>query len=150
MNRIIPAGIQPLVDAMRPQEQKFWWLHLRGANLRGANLWGADLRNANLQSADLRGADLWGGLAVQAGISGSGDLRPTPDGWRISIGCWKHHTLDDLDDLIHDRVDWPEAKGNQRDKRRPMLIAVHALCLAHIAQQPDDIITNLDKKWNHA
>lgn len=114
---------------------------LGGANLRGANLWGADLREANLLYANL-----WGGMAVTAGRSGDGCLVPTPDGWRITIGCWRDHTLDDLRDLIEDRVEWPEAKGDEREFRRPRLRAVLALCEAHIAEHPD-LIGSLAERW---
>ena len=106
-----------------------------------------DLQDADLRNADLRGANLWGGLPIQAGSSGSGYLVPTPDGWRITIGCWADKTLDDLRDLIADRVEWPEAAGAERDRRRPMLAAVLALCEAHIDQQPAGIITDLAAKW---
>ena len=125
-----------------------WGANLWAANLRDANLRGADLRNANLWGADLWGADLWGGLPIQADASGSGYLIPTPDGWRITIGCWRNHTLADLADLIADRVEWPEATGDERDRRRPMLTAVLALCEAHIGQQPADIIDRLAEKWS--
>ena len=125
---------------------------LRGANLRGAYLRDADLRGANLRDADLRGANLrgagsWGGMPIQAGTSGDGYLIPTPDGWRVTIGCWCYKTLGDLRDLIEDRAEWPEARGEERERRRPMLRAVLALCEAHISQQPSNIIDNLAKKW---
>lgn len=120
------------------------------ANLWGADLRGADLRDANLRDADLWGANLWGGMPIQAGKSGSGALVPTPVGWRISIGCWRNRTLDQLQDLIQDRAEWPEARGEERERRRPMLAAVLALCAAHIAQQPADIVTKLDEKWGES
>lgn len=124
---------------------------LKGANLWGANLSGADLRDADLRDADLWGANLcganlWGGLPIQAGASGSGYLIPTPDGWRITIGCWNAHTLDDLRDLIEGRADWPEATGDERDRRRPMLRAVLALCEAHIGQH-EGLIESLAERW---
>ena len=100
--------------------------------------------------ADLRGANLWGGMPVQAGRSGTGYLVPTPDGWRITIGCWRDKTLDDLRDLIEDRTEWPDAKGEERERRRPILAAVLALCKAHIGQQPDDIIDRLAEKWGRS
>ena len=143
---------------------------LRGADLRGADLYGADLRGADLYGADLRGADLYGAdlsgadlygadlrganlrganllgalhehiLPINAGASGMGALYPQDDGWRVSIGCWKHHTLDDLDDLLADRVDWPEAVGAERERRRPLLAAIRATCGAFINQMPADLI----------
>lgn len=51
---------------------------------------------------------------------------------------------------IEDRAEWPEAHGEEREFRRPMLVAVLALCEAHIAQQPADIITKLADKWGEA
>ena len=120
---------------------------LRGADLRGADLRGSDLAGAHLAGANLSRARLWGGMPFQAGRSGSGYLVPTPDGWRITIGCWRDRTLGDLADLIADRADWPEAEGAERDARRPMLAAVLALCGAHIGQQPADIIYKLAAKW---
>ena len=126
------------------------YANLRDANLRNANLRNADLRNANLRDADLRRANLWGGMPVQAGSSGNGYLIPTPDGWRITIGCWWNKTLDDLRDLIEDRVEWPDASGEERERRRPMLRAVLALCEAHIGQQPESIITDLAAKWRES
>ena len=106
---------------------------LRGANLRGANLYAANLRGANLAAAD--------GITFNAGPSGHGHLLPLDaDGkhdrtgrWRITIGCWRHKTLDDLRALIDDKAEWPEAEGDERDRRRPYLAAVLALCEAHIA-----------------
>ena len=120
---------------------------LRDADLSGANLRGSDLCGANLTDANLRGANMWGGMPFQAGRSGSGYLVPTPDGWRITIGCWHDRTLGDLADMIADRADWPEAEGAERDARRPMLAAVLALCEAHIGQQPAEIIDNLATQW---
>ena len=123
---------------------------LRGAYLRGADLYGADLRGADLRGADLRGADLYGaylygdvGITFDTGPSGRGWLiRLTDEGlyqpdapWRITIGCWRGRTLDGLRDLIEDRVEWPEAGGDERDRRRPYLRAILALCEAHIAYQ---------------
>ena len=101
---------------------------------------GADLGGADLGGADLRGADL-GALTFSAGPSGDGWLirldaegKATVDGeWTISIGCWLNKTLDQLRDLIEDKVPWPEAEGAERERRRPYLRAVLALCEAHIA-----------------
>lgn len=98
-----------------------------------------------LSRADLRGADLFGALhehilPVNAGASGMGALYPQAEGWRVSIGCWRHHTLDELADLLADRIDWPEAVGEERERRRPLLRAIHATCLAFIDQMPSDLI----------
>ena len=120
---------------------------LRDAYLRGAYLGGAYLGGAYLRGADLRGADLGGAylraLTFSAGPSGDGWLirldaegKATVDGeWTISIGCWLNKTLDQLRDLIEDKVPWPEAEGAERERRRPYLRAVLALCEAHIAYE---------------
>lgn len=118
---------------------------LRGAYLRGADLAWADLARADLAGACLAGANLRGAvhehiMPINAGASGTGALYPSADRWRISIGCWKHHTLDELDDLLADRTEWPEAVGEERERRRPLLRAVHATCLAFVDQMPSDLI----------
>ena len=124
---------------------------LRGANLTGANLWGADLRDAdlrgaNLWDANLTGANYWGGMPIST-PSGEGYLIPTPDGWHITIGCWRNHTLDDLRALIEDRAEWPEATGTLRELRRPILAAVLTLAQAH-TEYHADIVQTLAKKWS--
>lgn len=123
---------------------------LRGANLRGANLFGANLRGANLSRADLRGADLFGAnlrgalhehiLPINAGASGMGALYPQAEGWRVAIGCWRHRSLDEFADLLADRIDWPEARGKERERRRPLLQAIYGMCLAFVDQMPSDLI----------
>ncbi len=119
--------------------------YLRGADLRGADLRGADLRGAYLRGADLRGAYLRGVIhehvmPINAGKSGDGALFPTHEGWRISIGCWRGKTLEELDQLLADEVEWPEARGAERDRRRPLLAAYRALADAFIAALPADLI----------
>lgn len=124
--------------------------NLRGVNLNGANLSWADLYGTDLYGADLRGADLnranlFGALhehimPINAGASGMGALYPQAEGWRVSIGCWRHHTLEDFADLLADRIDWPEAVGEERERRRPLLAAIRATCAAFIAQMPADLI----------
>ena len=126
--------------------------YLRGADLRGAYLSGADLRGAYLSGADLGRADLGGadlrganGLTFSAGPSGQGWLiRLDSEGkastsadatWYVNIGCWRDKTLADLRDLIDDKAEWPEAKGRERERRRPYLRAILALCEAHIAYE---------------
>ena len=79
--------------------------------------------------------------------SGDGYLLPTPDGWRITIGCWRNHTLDDLRDLITDKTEWPEATGEERERRRPILAAVLDLAEAH-TEYHADIVQTLAKKWS--
>lgn len=119
--------------------------NLYRANLSWADLYGADLYRANLSGANLSGASLSGALhehilPINAGASGMGALYPQAEGWRVAIGCWRHHTLDDLDDLIADRVDWPEAVGEERERRRPLLAAIRATCDAFIDQMPAGLI----------
>lgn len=124
--------------------------NLRGASLRVADLYGAYLSGADLSRADLCGASLDGAylygtmhehiMPINAGASGMGALYPQADGWRVSIGCWRHHTLDELTDLLADRIDWPEAVGAERERRRPLLKAAHDTCLAFIDQMPSDLI----------
>ena len=118
---------------------------LSGADLRGADLRGAYLYGAYLSGAYLDGAYLYGVMhehimPINAGASGMGALYPQADGWHVSIDCWRHHTLGDLADLLADRIDWPEAVGEERERRRPLLRAIHATCLAFIDQMPSDLI----------
>lgn len=101
---------------------------------------GADLSGADLSWANLFGALHEHILPINAGASGMGALYPQAEGWRVAIGCWRHHTLDDLDDLIADRVDWPEAVGEERERRRPLLAAIRATCDAFIDQMPAGLI----------
>ena len=109
------------------------------------NLGGADLGGADLRGADLWGAGLRGGMPIST-PSGDGYLIPTPDGWHITIGCWRNHTLEDLRALIADKTEWPEATGEERERRRPILAAVLALAQAH-TEYHADIVQTLAKKW---
>lgn len=113
---------------------------LSGANLHGANLSWADLSGANLHGAYLYGVVHENVMPINAGASGMGALYPQAEGWRVAIGCWRHHTLEDFADLLADRIDWPEAVGEGRERRRPLLRAIHATCLAFIDQMPSDLI----------
>ena len=114
--------------------------NLSGANLSGADLSGADLYGANLYRADLSGVVHAHVMPINAGASGMGALYLQADGWHVSIGCWRHHTLDELADLLADRITWPEAVGAERERRRPLLKAVHDTCLAFVDQMPSDLI----------
>ena len=127
---------------------------LRGADLRGAKLRDADLQYANLRYADLRGTDLrdanlWrcgGGVLTLNGLpSGGVTLIPTCDGWDLSVGCWSG-SVSDLEELIATNEGWPEASGEECDRRRPGLQALVALCLAHMDANTD-IITELTDRW---
>ena len=122
-----------------------WGTDLEGADLQGANLGNANLRYANLRDANLRDANLWGGMAIST-PSGSGYFIPTAEGWRITIGCWSNKTLDELRALVETDVDWPEATGVERDRRRPILAAQLALCEAH-AEYHTDKLTTAVEKW---
>ena len=147
------------------------WCNLSGANLRGANLRGANLREAdlreadlngaNLRGADLRGADLRGAdqtgadlrwvrppsIAAFATPSGRGWIAPTPDGWQVSIGCWKFHTLDDLRALVEaPDTEWPEARGEECERRRPVLRGLLAWLEAHATYYAEDV-AQLRERW---
>ena len=123
--------------------------NLSGANLRGANLSGANLSGADLRWADLRGADLLSGavfLSLSGLPSGLANLWPTPDGWRVSVGCWAG-TVDDLATLIEGEEGWPEADTpEERALRRPGLRAWIALCRDHLARHPD-VVPELVRLW---
>lgn len=136
-----------------------WFANLRFANLRfsnledanlrfsdlwGANLWGANLRGADLEGANLRGA-LWGGLRITDLPSGQLTLIPTPDGWQLHVGCW-HGTPDKLRDMIAQDEGWPEAEGDEIERRRPYLQAALALCEVHMKDHAD-VINDLKEKW---
>ena len=117
---------------------------LRGADLRGADLSGTILRRADLFRADLRGTGLSGTIlsgadlrwtrgVVPLGVTPSGEshMVPLPTGeWQVTVGCWDGTTTD-LRALIAGD-DWPEATGDERDHRRPILttLADHADALA--------------------
>lgn len=95
------------------------------AREKGANLWGADLGGA-----DLRGAR--GGPLMLCGLpSGTALLHLTDAGWQVRVGCWTG-TPDKLEALI-EGDEWPEAEGDEQERRRPGLTALVALCRAHIA-----------------
>lgn len=113
------------------------YMDLRGANLRYADLRGADLRGANLSDADLHGA-LWKGLQVTGLRSGSAVHVPTSGGWQTHVGCWTG-TLDELEALIATNTGWPEAAGEECDRRRPSLEAFIALARAHEAYYQDAV-----------
>lgn len=122
------------------------WADLHGADLRWANLRWANLRGTNLFRADLYKAN--GGLvALPTTPSGDGFLVPTRGGWRVSIGCWRDATLDDLRYLVTDlNAEWPEATGDERERRRPILAAILAFCDAHVAYH-EGIIDGLSARW---
>ena len=122
-----------------------WDANLSGADLRGADLWGANLEGVNLQGANLWGA-LWDGLAFQGLPSGDALLIPTPDGWRVRVGCWAG-TIDELAEMVAGD-EWPEARGKEIARRRPGLEAWIAQCRAHIAANPN-VVPDLAEKWGN-
>ena len=126
---------------------------LRCANLSEADLRWANLRWANLSEADLRWANLseasGGVLAIDGLPSGSVRLTPTPGGWALRVGCWGDGTATYGTSALRDLIagtDWPEAEGEEQDRRRPGLAAVADLCDAHAAANPD-LIADLAKRW---
>ena len=107
---------------------------LIGANLRGANLRGANLAGVNLRGADLRHAYLRG-LFLDGLPSGDLFFIPTPEGWRLTIGCWTG-TTNELRAMIDKDEGWPEAEGEEVAVRRPMLAAMADACDAYAAANP--------------
>jgi hypothetical protein len=83
-------------------------------------------------------------LAIDGLPSGPVRLIPTLDGWSLRVGCWVG-TVEALRTLIAG-TDWPEAEGEEQDRRRPGLAAVADLCDAHAAANPD-LIADLAKRW---
>ncbi|WP_406709332.1 pentapeptide repeat-containing protein [Trueperella pyogenes] len=136
--------------------------NLQGANLRDADLWGANLRDANLQCANLWDANLWDANLQGANLWGyrSGPilqivglhpypaaLIPTPKGWTLRVGCW-HGTAADLRILAALDDGWPEAKGEEILRRRPLLYAIADMCDTHIANHAG-LIEQLVEKWEN-
>lgn len=122
--------------------------NLRYANLTGANLYGvgliyADLRYAEIRFSDLRSAE-WYGLCLDGLHRYRILLIPTPDGWRVTIGCWTG-SPDNLRTIIAGD-DWPEAQGDEITHRRPLLEAALHVVDAYIAAHPD-VIYILKEKW---
>ena len=124
---------------------------LRYAHLDGADLTGDDLRRCNLRYAHLDGADLRGvepsSITAFTTPSGRGWIAPTPDGWQVSIGCWKFHTLDDLRALVEaPDTEWPEARGEECARRRPVLRGLLAWLEAH-ANYYAEGVAQLRERW---
>ncbi|WP_341741333.1 pentapeptide repeat-containing protein [Trueperella pyogenes] len=142
-----------------------WDANLWDADLQGANLWHADLRNADLQNADLRHAELRHANLRDANLRGANLLNrnsgcilqivglyeyatcltPTPGGWQLHIGCW-HGTVASLRKLAAQDDGWPEAKGKEILRRRPLLYAIADMCDTHITNH-QGLIEQLAKKW---
>ncbi|MGC0144429.1 pentapeptide repeat-containing protein [Pseudactinotalea sp. Z1732] len=135
-------GVRPSAPGADLRGANLRGADLRDANLRGANLRGADLRGANLRGANLRGADLRdavGGILQITGLHPyQATLVPTCHGWRLTIGCWTG-TVQDLRTLIASDDDWPEARGEEVARRRPLLAALADVCDAHAAAHAADL-----------
>jgi uncharacterized protein YjbI with pentapeptide repeats len=117
--------------------------NLRGANLYGANLRGANLRGANLYGANLRGANLYGAegaYGLPDTPSGQGWIEVTPGGHVLHVGCWSGRVADLRAMIAPDSdIDWPEARGAEKDRRRPYLQLVADYADLVIADHPGDI-----------
>jgi uncharacterized protein YjbI with pentapeptide repeats len=114
------------------------------ATLRGANLYGSNLYGATLRGADLCGVGTV--LSVNGSPSGDAYFKPTPDGWRIDIGCWRNKTIDELRELIAQDDGWPEAVDEEITERRPMLAALADMCEAWAAANAD-VLAAVVEKW---
>lgn len=131
---------------------------LMRADLRGAKLVGADLRGSLLSEAKLTGAELTRTrLDYKTALAGSISLRESPilavyglpsgpmtcwpiypRGWYLHVGCW-FGTVGELRDLIADQeADWPEAEGEERTRREPLLLTLCALLDQHMAYWGDN------------
>lgn len=149
---------------------------LRNANLAQSNLYGASLRNAHLLDAKLARAKLtfadlstailtntiledveithmrMYGLFLNGLPSGQLVFVPTPEGWSLTIGCWSG-TTSTLREMITKNSGWPEARGEEITKRRPMLEAMVAACEAYAAAHPDALskVKKAAEQWekNH-
>ncbi|WHU57079.1 pentapeptide repeat-containing protein [Trueperella pyogenes] len=139
------------------QDANLWRADLWGANLQDANLWRADLRGANLRGANLWDADLRG-ANLQNNTSGSilqifglypypAVLTPTPEGWQLRVGCWTG-TVAGLRYLAALDDGWPEARGEEILRRRPLLYAIADICNTHIANH-QGLIDWLAEKWGN-
>ena len=121
-----------IIESLRTAHERGERPSAPGANLWGANLWGAD----------------GGILAVPCGLpSGQALLIPTPGGWVFRVGCWVG-TVEDLRILIA-TDDWPEARGNEITRRRPILTALCDLADAHMVYHAD-VVPALAQKWGTA
>lgn len=130
---------------------------LRGANLShslmsGTDLRDTDLRSTNLYKSNLSDADLrmtnFHGFIINITPSGLVTFAATPDGWRITIGCWKNKTLEELAELIESPdSEWPQAREQERNRREPILRGIYETCLAFQNYYSTEI-EKLTGKWN--
>ena len=130
--RLTAATLRTILDLETLRGADLW-----SANLEGADLVGVSLIGVNLRDADLRDAYLVGrALQITSTPSGQVLLTAQPDGWVLRVGCWTG-TVESLRALIAQDTGWPEARGEEVARRRPILAAVADLCDAHIAAWPD-------------
>lgn len=128
-----------------------WYANLQNTNMTGADLRSASLKNANLSKTCFDHANLSGatGGVVQINdlYAHPATLQPTPDGWYARVGCW-YGTLDALHEIAKsdNDDDWPEACGDERERRRPLLQAILGVFDAHVNNHPD-IIDQLNNQW---
>lgn len=145
-------------------------VYFRETNLVRAQLDEADLTRANFGGADLRGASLhlanltrvrglgvanlhgvaWDGLQLHGLPSGSLVLYPTPEGWRVDVGCWTNGTPDGLQKIADstDPDDWPEADEEDIPERSAYLNAALKLVYLHIGLHHDrGTIQALADRW---
>lgn len=121
--------------------------NLLWADLSGADLRRADLRRADLFGANLSGADKWGGLRLDGLASGQVTMVPTPNGWVLNVGCWSG-TVDELEALASGDEGWPEAVGEERERRRPGLLALVPVLRAHQEYHHDKLVV-VQEKWGN-
>lgn len=120
---------------------------LSDANLFDADLSGADLSGADLSDADLIGANKWGGFRRDGLASGQVTMVPTPNGWVLNVGCWSG-TVDELEALASGDEGWPEAVGEERERRRPGLLALVPVLRAH-QEYHHDKLGAVQEKWGN-
>ena len=112
------------------------------------NLRWADLHGANLHGADLSGAS-GGVLQISDLPSGQVIATPTLDGWHVVVGCWSGTPAELVALCGAPDEDWPVARGDERQRREPVLRAAHALIEAHITYHAG-LIEELAEKWKKA
>ena len=124
---------------------------LTNADLSNTNLYDADLTRANLTNVNLFDAALTFSIGGVAKISNvypyPVNIQPTPVGWYARVGCW-YGTLAALHDIAtsDDEEDWPEARGDEREQRQPLLQAILRVFDAHVANHPG-MIARLAERW---
>ncbi|WP_455951387.1 pentapeptide repeat-containing protein [Arcanobacterium haemolyticum] len=118
------------------------------ANLSFADLTFADLCYANLDSANLCGANLslvYYILQISNFYKYQAIFKPTPDGWKITIGCWTG-SIEELRTLADKDDGWPESTGKKIIENRPRLHLIADMCEMHMARFPG-YIEKLAEKW---